>query len=500
MNTTLAMEPRRSDLVQRLDGALATVETEYTDHPLPVSGTLPTELDGVLFRNGAGRFERGGQRYAHPFDGDGHVVRIDISAGTARYTNRFVRTAEYLAEDAAGRMRYRGFGTNLPGGLAANLLRLRFKNAANTNVIWHGGRLLALWEGGLPHRLDPRTLATLGPEDFQGRLRSSARPPLRWLGTALPFAAHPRIDADSGEMINFGVVFGSPNRLMIYRVTADGCMVPPEAHALPRFSFVHDIAVTRRWICVLLPHADFRVAQALLGLRSPVASLRLDTERPMQAMLIPRDGGPTRMLDAVPGFVFHIAQAFDAEDDRLVLDVVRYREYPAFDDLDGLFAEGATDGLPRLERLTLDHRRGRCTLEPWSDRGFELPTTAPASFGAAHRFIYGIGAPADRGVPFFSAIQRLDTETGKLKFLDFGQDLPGEPIVAPGCGAGAGAQERETSEGWLLTLINRTAEGYSELLVLRAEDFNVQASLRLPHAVPPGFHGCWVERCALPEA
>lgn len=495
MDTLEPTTPSRRDMLRLLAGALGTVETEYTDHPLPVvEGELPPGLDGVLFRNGGGRFERGGVRYAHPFDGDGHIVRIDIGPGGARYTNRFVRTEEYMAEEAVGRMRYRGFGSNLPGGIAGNLLR-PFKNAANTSVVWHGGRLLALWEGGLPHRLEPGTLATLGSDDFDGRLRWKGR----FRSWPLPFSAHPRIDAETGELINFGVVFGRSPRLMIYRVPADGCMASPEAHDLPRFSFVHDIAVTRRWICVLLPRADFRIGPALLGLRSAVRSLQLATDQPMQAMLIPRAGGPARFVEAVPGFVFHIAQAFDDAGGHLVMDTVRFRHYPAFDDLDGLFADGAPDSLPRLERLTLDPEGGNCTPTSWSERGFELPTTARGPFGARHRFIYGVGAPADCGVPYFTSIQRLDTETGEMRVLDLGRDLPGEPVSALGCRPGSPAMSGE-GEGWLLSLVSRPAAGPSELLVLRAADLSVQARLQLPHAVPPGFHGCWVERCALPDS
>lgn len=240
--------------------ATRTVRDELTDVPLPIEGALPAALNGVLFRNGPGSFERGGTRYGHPFDGDGHIVRLDIGAGGVRFRNRFVRTREFLAEERSGRLRYRAFGTNLPGGLPANLLRMRIKNAANTSVIWHGGRLLALWEGGPPHRLDLHTLATLGPESFDGRLRNPARGPLGWLARRLspllPFSAHPRLDADTGELINFGLVFGRPNRLLLYRVDRGGRMAEPETYDLPRFSFVHDLAVTRRWLCFLLPQAD----------------------------------------------------------------------------------------------------------------------------------------------------------------------------------------------------------------------------------------------------
>jgi carotenoid cleavage dioxygenase len=64
--------------------------------------------------------------------------------------------AEMAAEDAAGRSLFRGFGQlrpdAAPGGADGGV--------ANTNVLFHGGRLLALEEGHLPIEIDPVTLAT----------------------------------------------------------------------------------------------------------------------------------------------------------------------------------------------------------------------------------------------------------------------------------------------------------------------------------------------------
>lgn len=159
---------------QVIADAFAPVSREL-DVDLKVTGRLPDGLDGVLFRNGPGALEMGADRYMHPFDGDGMIVRFDLSARGVRYQNRFVATRERTAELRAGKMLHRAFGTNLPGGSWKNLLRLRFKNAANTNVIWHGGRLLALWEGGVPHRLEPDNLATrsrLGSSSTSRRARS----------------------------------------------------------------------------------------------------------------------------------------------------------------------------------------------------------------------------------------------------------------------------------------------------------------------------------------
>jgi len=482
------------EMLRVLGEVSRTVTDEYRDRPLEIEGQLPAAIDGVLFRNGPGRFERGNRRYAHPFDGDGHITRFDIGAQGIRYSNRFVRTREFIAEERSGRMRYRAFGTNLPGGIAANLFRLNFKNAANTNVVWHGGRLLALWEGGPPHRLDPLTLATLGTEDFDGQLRNPSAPPARWLSPLMPFSAHPHLDAVSGELFNFGLVSGRPNRLLIYRVDGNGRMAPWQAHRLPRFSFVHDFAVTRRWFCFLLPHADFDLTRAALGLTTAVGSLQLDNERPMQAMLIPRNGNSARPgpIDCGGGFVFHVAQAFDRDDGALVLDVVRYARYPDFGSFEALFSDDSHCPMARMERMVIDPESGRCDMTPWASVASELPTTAPGPLGEPRCVIYSVGAPPQRQAPYFTSIQRLDTANGELRSRDFGLDLVGEPLLVPDP-----TREQGDGEGWLLTLVYRAGEQRTDLLVLRASNLETLATARLPHAVSPGFHGCWVARDAL---
>ena len=106
-----------------------------------------------------------------------------------------------MAEQKAGKILYRGtFGTQKPGGWLANIFDFKLKNIANTNVIYWGGKLLALWEGGEAYRLDPYTLETLGNEYFNGVLSADEA-----------FAAHPRLenncDQHGGEpcLVNFSI-------------------------------------------------------------------------------------------------------------------------------------------------------------------------------------------------------------------------------------------------------------------------------------------------------
>ena len=152
--------------------AFRNVEQELTDVSLtPVRGTIPPDLVGTLYRNGPGRLERNGQRVHHPFDGDGMITALRFQEGAVALSNRFVRTAGWQEEEAAGKVLYRGvFGSQKPGGPLANAFDLRLKNIANTGVVQLGDQLLALWEAAEPHALDPRTLETHGISRLGGVL------------------------------------------------------------------------------------------------------------------------------------------------------------------------------------------------------------------------------------------------------------------------------------------------------------------------------------------
>jgi all-trans-8'-apo-beta-carotenal 15,15'-oxygenase len=456
-----------------------------------VEGAIPRELAGVYFRNGPGRVEIGGERYGHLFDGDGMVLRFAIGEGRVRYRNRYVRTREFLDEERKGRIHHRGFGTARPGGLRANLLRTRIKNAANTAVVAHAGRLYALWEGGWPHRLDPETLETIARDDLGGLLQCDSRL-ARAAGAELPFAAHPAVDPRSGELWGFGVVFGVRTRLVLYRIAADGTPLERRFVELPRAAFVHDVVLTERWAIFVIPPIAFAVGPALLGVVTPAQSLRCDPSRACSVLLVPRDGSPPRSLTTRPLFAFHHLGGWEQGPRTLVLHTLR------MDDID-LGALKALDPaairsrrvIPaRPTRLTIDLGRGRVDEEPWIDVDVELPTTDPRRRGRALRHAWCIARPTGWTVLSHPAIAKIDLVARRAELRDLRPDLPGEPLFVPRSG---GCDE---DDGWLLTVVYRAREHRSELWILDARDLSTLARAVLPHHVPPGFHGCFVPRRA----
>ena len=128
-----------------LRGNYAPVSEELTTFDLPLEGALPPELSGLYVRNGANPVTGSSP---HWFLGQGMLHGVRLEAGRARwYRNRYVRTP-YFENPGIQRVSSEGKFD-------------RVASAANTHVIAHAGKLLALEEGSFPWVVDAE-LRTVG--------------------------------------------------------------------------------------------------------------------------------------------------------------------------------------------------------------------------------------------------------------------------------------------------------------------------------------------------
>ena len=456
---------------------------DEVDVELPVvEGTVPPTLRGTLFRNGPGRLHVHGMPLTHPFDGDGMVSRFSFREGRIRYRNRYVQTEEVRAEARAGRALYRNFGTNLPGGLRSNFLRLKFKNAANTSVLYHAGRLLALWEGGLPHQLDPETLATVGRYDFDGELRSEGL--ARVMSPEPPFSAHPRRCPQTGDVFNFGLQVAPQPTLRLYRVDAAGTLVSTRTIKLPAMSFMHDFVLTARFAVFFMTPVHFDLIRALGGFTSPVQSIRRASGRSTEVLIVPRNGGPLRRHALPDGFfIFHFFNAFE-RDGWIHVDGCRMDDFPGgtldLTDPDAVRQAKLDPGYPTRWRIHPD--TGAVEAQRLVDTAMELPSIDPRRVGAPHRYGYAT-ARLRPGPPIYTGLARIDFDGVDVLTRDLAPDLPGEPLFMPFTeGEGEG-------DGVLATVVFRAAERISELQLRDPATLEVIARARLPTTSHPAFTG-----------
>jgi carotenoid cleavage dioxygenase len=334
-----------------------------------------------------------------------------------------------------------------------------FKNVANTNVIRHAGRILALYEGGLPYELT-LALETKGLWDFAGKLEDT-------------MTAHPKVDPETGEMLMFHYSFRPPF-LVFSRADAKGSIVEqvPIETGMPYM--VHDFSLTREHVIFFLCPVVFDMEGAKRG--GPF--LAWQPERGTRMALLRRDGGGgVRWIEDEPYFVFHFMNAHEAEG-RITIDYVQHGAF--------FTAPGAP---PALWRAVLDPAAGTVKREALDDRIGEFPRADPARAGAANR--YGWLPVQTEKLPSggFGALARYDFQSGAVAVHDFG---PGrevdEPVFVPRPGASA------ESEGWIMTYVYDRATDGSVCAILDAIDIArpPAAEIILPRRVPHGLHGNWL--------
>ena len=449
------------DLPNRyLTGNFAPVTEEVTAFDLPVEGTIPAAISGRLIRNGPNPIAVQDDASYHWFTGDGMLHGIELRDGTAAsYRNRWVRTdraAEALGEEP------------IPGQPAD--VFIGGGSVANTHVVPHAGKILALVETCLPTEVSP-DLETIGRYDFGGKLRSS-------------MTAHPKIDPVTGELVFFGYDVMGPPWLRYHVVDATGALVRSEDIEIGGPVMVHDFAITERHVVFFdLPVVfDFE----LVGKRFPFS---WKPEYGARVGVMPRDGGSADVVwaDVEPCYVFHPLNAYE-DGDRIVVDVARHPTMFARDH------NGPADGEPTLDRWTIDPTARKVVEERLDDHPQEFPRIDDRLAGRRHRYGYGTTFAVDPAGGGGAGLRiggllKHDLHAGTTTVWDPGPGRSAGEAVFVEDGPSAGEDE-----GWLLSVVYDGERDGSDLVILDARDFGADpvATVRLPQRVPFGFHGSWV--------
>ena len=448
-----------------LSGNYAPVRDEV-DLEMTVTGAFPRELNGAFYRNGANPQFEPTDDY-HWFSGDGMIHGIFVEDGKARYRNRFVRTPKWRAENAAGRRLFGTFGnpaTTDPSVLGTD------GGVANTHIVWHAGKLMALEEGHKPFALNPLTLESQGYlEPYRDRV-----------------TAHPKIDPDTGEMVWFGYSIGEMpfTATMSYGVTdAGGTVVRRDDFEAPYSAMAHDFMVTRRHVLFPVLPLTGSLQRAMTGL-PPYA---WEPEKGAYVGVMARNAGveSIRWFETEPCYVFHPMNAFE-DGDLIHADVMEYPTAPLFPNADG---SRGNDTAARLVRWTFDLAGPSNAIKrtPLDDMTGEFPRLDDRRAGLP--YLHGwFAATTDRSRRGFDALAHVDLQSGKRTMCQFAAgDSPGEPVFVP---RSADAAE---GDGWVVALVYRGETDSSDFVVFDAQHLAAGpiATASMPRRVPYGFHGSW---------
>ena len=433
-----------------------------------VSGRLPADLRGSFYRNGPGRFELGGERYHHWFDGDGFAQRWTIADGKVRHHGRFVETQRFLDETQAGQFLYPSFGTHVARrGVRDN----DTMNAANTNLLPFNGRLYALWEGGSATELDPDTLATRGLTAWREDLR------------AMPFSAHPKLDPQGG-MWNFGALPGS-SRIALYRIGADGLVQRTALVPVPQQAMVHDFVVSAKHLIFMIPPYDLLPGKDLSFAERHTWAGSGPGARPLRIVVVAKDTLTVRkVFELPPQMVFHFGNAWE-DGDCTRFDVVLH-EGDALAALGGLMAgERPIGGRSQAVQVCLDYAAGQARPQRLFGSS-EFPRVAPQVTGRRHRKLVLLGGDGAGAGSLLSSVNLVDTDSGKVDGYRFGEGWQAEEhVLVPRRDA------RSETDGYLVGVAQDLRRGVGVLSVFDAARVAAGplALARLPYRTPHCFHG-----------
>jgi carotenoid cleavage dioxygenase-like enzyme len=460
------------------------IRIEWSMGNMAVEGRIPEEIHGAFFRAVPDPAHPPLFDDDHVLSSDGMVSRFYIENGAIDHDIRYVRTPRYEAERKARRSlfgRYRNRFTDLPE------VRDLDRAVVNTTSVWHAGRLLMTKEDTRAYEVNPHTLETVGPHDFDGKLRSET------------MTAQVRVDPVTGEMFFFGYQAAGlcTNDVAYCIADKDGNLVSEQWFQQPYCSSIHDFAITEKY-------AIFPIFPTLVNierLKSGGVHWIHEQEEDSWLAIMPRYGNVSEMrwFKGPKGVsAYHFVNAFD-EGDVVNIDIClsNTNAFPFMHKPEDRFDPRTLQG--GLTRWSVDMSKPDAQLQqrvigPPGD----LPRLRDCDQGRPYTHFWmpsfdpRIGPPVPGGPvgSTFNSLLRVDLASGRVDQLHFG---PGhafnEPVHVPSKTPG--------HDGWLLTVVDHEIDPTrheSALYVLDAGDITAPpvAKVQMPLPLRPQVHGWWV--------
>ena len=443
-----------------LQGAFAPWRSENHFANLEVDGKIPKDLQGILLRNGPNpQFDPTGPY--HWFLGDGMLHAITINSGNASYMNRWVRTERFNAEHEAGKAL---FDTSFTGGDPDPVLATIDRNPANTAIVSYNRQLLALCEGGSPISIQRSNLRTNGVYTFQGQIT-----------TAL--SAHPRYDYARQELLTYSYI-NPENKLIYYRLNRHNQLINRVDIAWPYPVMLHDFIITKNYVIFPLFPCTFLADRREQG-NNPF--MWEGDKLPSCFIITDKAGNEVLRLETDPCYAYHFGNAYEMGDS-ILIDAMVSKKTELMLDRYGNMAK-PEEGAATLARWQINLKNKTMRLTYLDDMQSEFPRFDERVNGMSYRYLYAAGI---QNLPIFDSIVAYDLQKETKKVYYLAEDPPSEPIFV--------ARSTKEGDGYLLSVVYRTAQDRSDVLILDANhiDDGPIAVIKIPHRIPYGFHGNFI--------
>uniref|UniRef100_A0A7S2MAK4 Uncharacterized protein n=1 Tax=Helicotheca tamesis TaxID=374047 RepID=A0A7S2MAK4_9STRA len=509
-------------------------------------GELPDDLVGSYFRSGPAMFSAGSlpppktsivqpkspptadgqdaeRMVKHPFEGDGAVLGLTFPGdGTLTARFRFVRTNAFTTERKKGKKMYTamestredddakssmGQGNDFPLPMYKHHLlpglNKKRKNTSNTRAIYWSKKLLTLWEGGLPYKLDSLALSTEGRSQLGGILKEKD-----------PFGGKASLDSKKDRMLFYSVQQDSgSSEVTIYEFNSKFRLVSEGGGKLevkmPGFALISDFATTENYSLFVQPPIAANGMQFMLS-KEPGKTLKMES-KPALLHLVSRVGNANRggmktisiPFDGTSDADLQFCNAYEKDDGTIIFDAIRSdgknvvgggrgssNKWPWASSLSDY---AATASKKSLWRYTVQPG-GSVTKECISNQQVTFGVVNPAVSSQKHRYVYAsVGSMGDEVSPP-QGIIKIDTETKTSDvWLPEKYEFCGEPMYSPRKRGDDNDPEPSEDDGYIISVLFNGKTRESSLIVLEANNVKQGpvARVNLGVGIPHGYYGCF---------
>ena len=333
---------------------------------------------------------------------------------------------------------------------------------ANTHIVNHAGKTLALVESSLPYEIT-NDLETVGCYDFGGKLDDS-------------MTAHPKICPTTGELHFFGYGNLFQPHVTYHRVDANGELTVNRPLEVKALTMMHDFALTEGHVIFMDPPIVFNLEVAATA-RATCRSAGMTTMAPAWECC-----AATTRSARCAGSRSTPATCSTSP----TPTTVRMGNRSCCRRSDTPSCGGTTAASRPVGRCGTGPSTwptARCasvssTTERWS---FRVSTTGWPARGPAIR--------SRSATPAWCAMTSIPEPPSSIGSAPGCPRWPREFAFVPSPSGPA-----DESNGWYLGYVYDPTRDGSDLVILDASDFvgDPVARVRLPRRVPYGFHGNWI--------
>lgn len=430
-----------------------------TEKYIIINKPIPKDLIGKIYlRNGSNPYLK--HINHHLFDGDGMIHSFEFQDNKIIYHNHWIQTHRLVLEKKYKKPLYIRL-SNLSSLDIFNtyLNRIRLLNefyntygegTANTNIIYHHGKLLALNEMDKPYLLSFKNhkLQTIKRYDFNGKLTHNIN-------------AHPKIDPDTSDMITLGYnVFNKMCYIDVFNNLGE--LLKSNSIRLPKSTIIHDVGITKNKIIILDLPLEFNLKHILL------------TNFPLgiNPTATPRIGLLDKKSDLLEWYtlpnieiIFHIASSWEDSETNSVIIYAFCYDHGTFDIIN------IHTQRPRLKKIIINTLTKITRVFTVSNFTGELPVIEDINVGKMPDYIY-YSRISENG---FDAIVKHHIVNCKEQIISFPKGLYGG--------------ECAIFNNYILNIVYSPDTKKSRLLIYDKISLTLLHNINLKCRIPFGFHG-----------